>query len=162
MMSGFSWIYQHDVQNKKWQRNTNQFENTYKSGTSVMEKISLLEQVINSLSYYGVYIVNILTNHGKFLEINSNKNSKDDVVFFHNGDQKGIYIPYAQHSFRILAGCWLLAGLVLVNSYSSIVVSSLTVPTMKPAVNSFEDLITNEEVTMILRKDLAISGLILV
>lgn len=74
----------------------------------------------------------------------------------------GLFSPFTKHSFRILAGCWLLAALVLVNSYSSIVVSSLTLPKMKPAIESFEDLAASEEVTIVLRTDFAISKEILV
>ena len=74
----------------------------------------------------------------------------------------GDYLPYYQYSFRILVGFWLLAALVLVNSYSSIVVSSLTVPKMKPAINSFEDLAASKEVSLVLRKDIVISQQILV
>ena len=73
-----------------------------------------------------------------------------------------MYMPHNQHSFRILIGGWLLAAMVLVNSYSSIVVSSLTLPKMKPAVNSFEDLAANNEVSLILREDLVVGQEILV
>lgn len=59
-------------------------------------------------------------------------------------------------------GCLLLATLVLVNSYSSIVVSSLTLPTLTPAVNSFEDLVSNDEVFLILTKTVVIGQIILV
>lgn len=74
----------------------------------------------------------------------------------------GIYINYAQHSFRILAAVWLLASLVLVNSYSSIVVSSLTISLKTPPVNSFEDLAVNKDVALILHPDFVISKQILV
>ena len=73
-----------------------------------------------------------------------------------------MYTPFAKHSFRILAGCWLLAAFVLVNSYSSIVVSSLTLPKMKPTIESFEDLAASEEVSILLHTDFAISKEILV
>ena len=73
-----------------------------------------------------------------------------------------MYILHNQHSFRILIGGWLLAAMVLVNSYSSIVVSSLTLPKMKAAVNSFEDLAVNNEVFLILRGDTIIGQKILV
>ena len=68
----------------------------------------------------------------------------------------------SRHSFRILAGFWLLAGIVLVNSYSGIVISSLTVPKMKPAVESLDDLAVNEDVGLILRLDTPIGQQILV
>lgn len=74
----------------------------------------------------------------------------------------GMYIPYAQHSFRLLVGGLLLAALVLVNSYSSIVVSSLTVPVMTPVINSFEDLASNKRVSLLIRKDIILGQFILV
>lgn len=74
----------------------------------------------------------------------------------------GAYTPYYYYSFRILVGCWLLGALVLVNSYSSIVVSSLTVPKLQPAVNSFQDLVSNGEVTLISQKSVVITQIILV
>ena len=64
----------------------------------------------------------------------------------------------SRQSFRILAGFWLLAGIVLVNSYSSIVISSLTIPKMKPAVETLDDLAVNENVGLILRLDTPIGG----
>lgn len=74
----------------------------------------------------------------------------------------GDYTPYSQLSFRILAGGLLLASLVLVNSYSSIVMSSLTVPIRNPAVNSLQDLVDNKDVSLIIQKDVIIGTIILV
>ena len=66
------------------------------------------------------------------------------------------------HSFRILVGFWALVAMVLVNSYSGIVISSLTVPKMKTAIESLEDLARNEDVGVILRSDFVIGQQILV
>ena len=74
----------------------------------------------------------------------------------------GDYSPYMQQSFRILAAGLLLASLVLVNSYSSIVMSSLTVPIKNPPVNSLEDLVERKDVSLIINKNLAIGISILV
>ena len=70
-----------------------------------------------------------------------------------------------RNSFRILAGFWLLAAMVLVNSYSSIVISSLTVPKMKrlkPSIDSLEDLAASEDVDVVLRSDVSTGEQILV
>ena len=67
-----------------------------------------------------------------------------------------------RHSYRILAGFWLLGAMVLVNSYSGIVISSLTVPKMKPSIDSFEDLAISNEVGVVLRHDTSIGEQILV
>ena len=74
----------------------------------------------------------------------------------------GDYSPYVKHSFRMLTGGLLLASLVLVNLYSSIVMSSLTVPIRNPAVNSLEDLVDNKDVSLIIQKDVILGTLILV
>ncbi len=57
---------------------------------------------------------------------------------------------------------WLLLTTVLVNSYSGTVISYLTVPKMKPPIETFEDLIACENVGIILRQDFVIGQQILV
>ena len=76
---------------------------------------------------------------------------------------QGIRLPHPQReSFRILIGFWLLAALVLVNSYSGTLVSSLTAPTMKPSINSLEDLTTSTDVSLVLRGDQVLGQQIMV
>ena len=65
-------------------------------------------------------------------------------------------------SLRILVGVWLLIATVLVNSYSGTVVSYLTVPKLKPSINTFEDLVENEDVGLIIKDDVIIGQQILV
>nr|CAH0103993.1 unnamed protein product [Daphnia galeata] len=79
-------------------------------------------------SYYAIYLANTLTNQGNA-------------------------IPLRRLSFRILIGVWVLTATVLVNSYSSTVISYLTIPKMKPAINTFEDLANSQEVELILLAD---------
>jgi hypothetical protein len=45
----------------------------------------------------------------------------------------------------------------MVNSYSGTIISCLTVPKMKPAINSFEDLVTMEDAKLILLADTVIA-----
>jgi hypothetical protein len=59
-------------------------------------------------------------------------------------------VAVVQLSFRVLVGAWLLIVTVLVNSYSGTVISYLTVPKMKPPINTFEDLAASKEVELIL------------
>ncbi len=59
-------------------------------------------------------------------------------------------VAVVQLSFRVLVGAWLLIATVLVNSYSGTVISYLTVPKMKPPINTFEDLVASKEVELIL------------
>jgi hypothetical protein len=46
-------------------------------------------------------------------------------------------------------GAWLLAAMVLVNSYSGTVVSHLTAPRMMPSINTLDDLATSENTGVI-------------
>ena len=56
----------------------------------------------------------------------------------------------------------MLAATVLVHSYSSTVTSHLTLPKMKLAVNSFEDLTLDEDIGLIVREDHVLGQEILV
>ncbi|XP_057374698.1 ionotropic receptor 93a-like isoform X2 [Daphnia carinata] len=86
-------------------------------------------KISNYVSSNLIYVVNILTN-------------------------QGCREAFDRHSFRVLAGFWLLGAMVLVNSYSGIVISSLTVPKMKPPIESLEDLASNKETGIVLRHDM--------
>ena len=68
----------------------------------------------------------------------------------------------SRHSFRLIAGVWVLLGMVLVNSFSGILISSLTIPKMKPSIKSFEDLAASEDVEVLIRQDTGIGDAILV
>ena len=61
-----------------------------------------------------------------------------------------------------MAGFWVLVGLVLVNTYSGTVISSLTVPKMKPPIKSLEDLVKSEDVGILLRSDVVFGQQVLV
>ena len=144
LMACFSWFYKYDTRLDNWKQ--------------CWTLINYAE-VVDKISFNAVYVANILTNHGKYVKC---VEWIKYIIFFFFGKSIGIFSPFTKYSFRILAGCWLLAALVLVNSYSSIVVSSLTLPQMKPTIESFEDLAASEEVSIVLRKDFAISQEILV
>ena len=75
---------------------------------------------------------------------------------------KGCREGSSRHSFRIAAGFWVLAGMVLVNCYSGTVISSLTVTKMKPPIESLEDLAKSEEVGVLMRSDVIIGQQVLV
>ena len=52
--------------------------------------------------------------------------------------------------------------MVLVNCYSSLVISYLTVPKMKSTIESLEDLIASKDVDVVLRSDMPAGERILV
>jgi len=62
----------------------------------------------------------------------------------------GNTIIISRFSFRILVGVWLLVATVLVYSYSSTVVSHLTIVFMKPHINTLEDLAASKDVEILL------------
>ena len=51
--------------------------------------------------------------------------------------------------------------MVLVNSYSSTIISYLLVTKMKPSINTFEDVVTSQEIGIVLRQDFVIGKQIL-
>ncbi|EFX78831.1 hypothetical protein DAPPUDRAFT_104959 [Daphnia pulex] len=61
----------------------------------------------------------------------------------------GECVPGSRLSFRILMGAWLLAAMVLVNSYSGTVVSYLTAPKIIPSINTLKDLAASQDVGVI-------------
>ena len=71
-------------------------------------------------------------------------------------------VRHQRFSFRILIGFFLLGAMVLVNCYSGIVISSLTVPKMKASIDSLEDLANSQEVDVLLRSDVSTGEQILV
>ena len=114
----------------------------------------------NHFSLHMLYVINIMTNQGiNACTLASYLCSK---VFSSAFDTAGCRERIQRNAFRILAGFWLLAAMVLVNSYSSIVISSLTVPKMKPSIDSLEDLAASEDVDVVLRSDVSTGEQILV
>ncbi|EFX80847.1 hypothetical protein DAPPUDRAFT_317968 [Daphnia pulex] len=87
-------------------------------------QISVFERSID----YSMYLASIVTNQGNIIAVN-------------------------RLSFRLLIGTWALVATVLVNSYSSTVISYMTVSKNKPAINTFEDLVASENVELIVLAD---------
>jgi len=52
---------------------------------------------------------------------------------------KGDWSRWKQLSFRILLGSWCVAAFVLVNAYSTTLISNLTAPKLTPVARSYED-----------------------
>ena len=66
----------------------------------------------------------------------------------------GDYIYYkALLSLRLSVGIWLLAMIVLVNAYTGTLTAFLTVPKLKPTINTFEELANSKERTLIIEPD---------
>jgi len=51
-----------------------------------------------------------------------------------------LILKHRQLGYRILLGSWFLAVFVLVNAYSSLLISYLTIPTLMPAAKNYDDL----------------------
>jgi hypothetical protein len=71
-------------------------------------------------------------------------------------------VAVTHFSFRILVGTWVLIATVLVNSYSGTVVAYLTVPKMKPPINTFEDLAASNDVEILIKEDVVIGQQLMV
>lgn len=121
--------------------------------TSLMEYFEL----------YFFYIINVLTNHGilksNLFYVCISYHNPLNLFFFHEGD----YLKLTHiTSFLFCTIVWLAGASILVYSYSCVVVSSLTVPKMKPTVNSFQDLVASKEVSILIRSDVVMGQLMLV
>ena len=119
------------------------------------------EQII--LHYFGshvIYVINILTNQGKWFSLSFRK--RWDLSLIKCVIITGCRERCDRLSFRILTGFGVLVGMVLVNSYSGIVISSLTVPKMKKSIESLEDWAASDEVGVVLRSDVSTGEQILV
>ena len=133
-------------------------------------------------SYYAMYIMNILTNQVKYSFfyiciycciclpklVAKLANARNESTACHSFVRiifnwiTGGNVSAVRLSFRILVGAWLLVATVLVNSYSGTVVAYLTVPKMKPSINTFEDLAASEDVQLLIKEDVIIGQQILV
>jgi len=51
-----------------------------------------------------------------------------------------LILKHRQFGYRILLGSWFLAVFVLVNAYSSLLISYLTIPTLMPVAKNYDDL----------------------
>lgn len=56
-------------------------------------------------------------------------------------------------SFRIAAGAWCLAAVVLANSYGSTLISFLAVTELEPIINSLEELATSNPTLKLLTEE---------
>ncbi len=51
-----------------------------------------------------------------------------------------LILKHRQLGYRILLGSWFLAVFVLVNAYSSLLISYLTIPKLMPTAKTYDDL----------------------
>ena len=75
---------------------------------------------------------------------------------------QGEYFNERKLPVRILVAVWCLMALILVNSYTGNLISYLTVPRMKPVVNSFEELANSQETKLTIEAKNILSENILV
>ncbi len=68
-----------------------------------------------------------------------------DPFFFLKGNQIS---AKAQISLRLVAGLWCLTMVVPVNAYTGTLMSYLTVPKLRPIVNTLEELAASSETRM--------------
>ena len=51
-----------------------------------------------------------------------------------------MYCPSRRLAIRIVAGAWCLTCFVLVTAYSSVLISYIVAPNLKPIIDSFDDI----------------------
>ena len=122
---------------------------------STIKQSKRLSSIISTTT---IYIVGSLTNQG----IDKLFYSFENLLFSICPPIGNSREEAGRFSFRLLAGFWLLGSMVLVYSYSSIVTSSLTVPQMKPTIDSLEDLAASKDVGIVLRHEMVMGERILV
>ena len=79
------------------------------------------------------------------------------------GPYEGQSIPYnSRLSLRIVLGFWLLMMIVLINAYTGVLTSLLTVPKLKPIPQSLEELAAMKDYRVTINKNhlLAIAFLV--
>ena len=64
-------------------------------------------------------------------------------------------------SVRLVAGCWCISALLLINYYNSLFISFLTVPHHEPIINSLEEL-AHSKLSLAVDKGSVVSKTILV
>ena len=136
--------------------------NNSKESSDVKLRRRKTTTLYNLASSYLVYVLNIITNQGESILFIIKLNCELNYFYAMNMMRTGGNIAVVRFSLRSLVGVWLLIATVLVNSYSGTVVAYLTVPKMKPAINTFEDLVANEDVGFIIKDDVIIGQQILV
>ncbi|XP_046453943.1 ionotropic receptor 93a-like [Daphnia pulex] len=132
-MKIFDWIYfRHDLNNFI----DTSADTKHNPQDGDVKENSVPKRNFISTSNHVIYVINTLTNQG--------------------GRE-----AFSRHSFRILAGFWVLCAMVLVNSYTGIVTSSLTTPKLKPSIESLEELAASTEIGIVVRSDTPIGAQIL-
>ncbi|KAI9553417.1 hypothetical protein GHT06_021321 [Daphnia sinensis] len=114
----------------------NKIETELRTGINTKEPVTR-NVLFNYLGAHTIYVVNIMTNQGSREASN-------------------------RYSFRIVAGFWVLGAMVLVNSYTGIVISSLTTTKTKPSIDSLEDVAASTVTKILLRHDTSIGEQILI
>ncbi len=65
-------------------------------------------------------------------------------------------------SYRILTAIWLLSMVVLINGYSGVLTSYLTIPKLNPIVNTIKEVAERKELRVTVEKNVPISKLFMV
>ena len=65
-------------------------------------------------------------------------------------------------SYKILTGIWLLSMVVLINGYSGVLTSYLTIPKLNPIANTLQEVADSKELRVTVEKNVSISQSFLV
>ena len=96
------------------------------------------------------YVLKIIANQG----IQFRNYKPYCVTPFKTIKTTGYYISYeARTSFKILVGVWLLCMVVLINAYSGVLTSLLTVPKLEPIANTMNGLLESNVLRVTIEKN---------
>ncbi|XP_046657326.1 glutamate receptor ionotropic, kainate glr-3-like isoform X4 [Daphnia pulicaria] len=136
MMTLFTWFYNRQRWNNLGSATVETELNNEPNSNRHKRSGSIHKSVFNNFSSHMIYVINIMTN-------------------------QGCQEAFSRTSFRLLTGVWVLCAMVLVNSYTGIVTSSLTTPKMKPSIGSLEELAASKDIGVLIRHDTSIGEQIL-
>jgi high-affinity Fe2+/Pb2+ permease len=162
MMTLFTWFYNRQRWNNLGSATVETELNNEPNSNRHKRSGSIHKSVFNNFSSHMIYVINIMTNQGKRFAIFLVVTVAKFLMLIHTNCYLGCQEAFSRTSFRLLTGVWVLCAMVLVNSYTGIVTSSLTTPKMNPSIESFEDLAASSEIGVVLRHDTSIGEQILV
>ena len=114
-----------------------------------------------SIRNYVMYTIASLTIQGNhFITLDL---SEKELSFYNL--KKGVTIRSRithRFSLRVILTCWLLAIVVLINAYKSVLISYLTIPKLKPIPQSLEELAAMKEYRITIMKNTLLANSIFV
>lgn len=99
---------------------------------------------MNAFNHHTIYVITVITGQGTCTDLSVLL--RKYFLFSFSIPRKGNSIsPKVKFPLRLIAGVWCLTMVVLVNAYSSTLMSYLTVPKLTPIVNTLTELAASRD-----------------